>query len=274
MLEEGVEGHLKPVRGPYPPYIPPHLPPLHPSHLHQFSYSLPHPVLVDKHRTTDSINTTLHLKTSFAGRNMSSKRPRQPAMPGKFTSSGKPRQNMVGSIGLASEARKYLCLDAQIRQKDGSKGYHKWGVLRSYIKQLSGDKLWKRDYTDAEYLELYSRCASHALLEPVKDKLTEPPSYLNRMVQDSLHWCIEDAWKKKRMSARKSGENDADYSEDEHEHVNDGGDSENDDAHPEQQSTIKKRRKMKASTQRPEASPALLVPSPPTTSCKRCNTSA
>jgi hypothetical protein len=130
---------------------------------------------------------------------------RKPGTPGKFTASGKLRANMIGSIGLASQAKEYLQLDSKVALEDGREGLNKWELFRTFVKTLSGDRLTRAAYDDISYREPYEKCASHVFLEPLKATLLEPQTLANKDIQDSLHWAINDAWKKKRASNQRAG---------------------------------------------------------------------
>ena len=187
---------------------------------------------------------------------MSSKRPRALATPGKLTATGKQWQNMMGNIGLSSEAQKHLGMDEFIIRDDGSKGYIKWNILRRHIKNMSGNRLTRSEYDDQSYAELYRKCAYNTHLEPLKAKLLAPTDFTNKDIQDSLHWAIRDCWKKQRTSNKAAGQGSADDASTE---ADNGPDED-------EEETSKATKKRKASAGSHYSCKAIRVQTPPTSS--------
>jgi hypothetical protein len=157
---------------------------------------------------------------------------------GAFTDDGKKRSNAVGTCGSAQQAKAQLGIDGNVTTKDGKKGGEKWRILRTYIKDESGSKLYRKDYNAAEYTALYTRVANHALLGHIKDALLRPRSQADHELSNALKWAISDAWKKKRESARANAEGSDDEG-----NGDDDGDEFSDDG-PVLQLTPKKKRRV------------------------------
>jgi hypothetical protein len=212
ILGEGKEDHHKAVRAPYTAYKPSNLPPLSATNL-----SPPLPPLSSFERPELPPHPFKHPPVPSVALMMASRRSDlkcKPGMPRKFTGSGKPRANMVGNIGLASEAKYYLRLDNRVPLDGGKEGQYKWEHFRTFIKDLSGNKLKRSQYNDSSFRQLYETCARHAFLEPLRDVLLSPQTYANKKMQDSLVWAIQDAWKKKRNTKKTAGEINDDTGED------------------------------------------------------------
>jgi hypothetical protein len=64
---------------------------------------------------------------------------------GAFTDDGKKRSNAVGTCGSAQQAKAQLGIDGNVTTKDGKKGGEKWRILRTYIKDESGSKLYEAE---------------------------------------------------------------------------------------------------------------------------------
>jgi hypothetical protein len=147
---------------------------------------------------------------------------RKLATPGKFTSSGNLRSNMIGEIGSASQAKEVLGLMGNARLKDGKKGRDIWFTWRRYVKSICPQgKNRRSQFSEYEWRDYKVECALHQCLSKHHDDLFAPPTITTQNLHNALEWAVRDCIKKANETKKASGDDEAEALDDAISHSDD-----------------------------------------------------